>query len=500
MNRVFSRFPFPAATALLCALFVSPLHAETAAKRPNLIIIYVDDLARGDVGAFGCPDPGTPSIDRLAESGVKLTTAYTHNAPCSPSRTALMMGMYTQRFGKYGLSRGVPIPEDKPTMAEMLRDAGYVTGVVGLEKWDIGCWNQGVLDRGFMEAGMHPPRVEGREGFGGGSSYIGVDGSYLTEVEGGYCVDFIERHGKTEQPFFLYFTPLAVHIPLTEVPEKYLEELFPGHEGKHSPRQYLRTTLYALDIQIGRILDKLKEMGIADETLVIFSSDNGGDPSAGHRPLPFRGGKGGNQRANLQWEGNYRMPTIMSFPGTLKAGGAFDGMSSTVDFYATAAAIAKAPVPEHVDGIDMLPLLLGKKEPDPERALFWNTHGSQIARWKQWRIVKFLDEADWRLYDIVADPGETTDLAEKHPDVTKALAEKYEAWLSKMAAPVEPVRPPAELLPHTSNGSHARRPFGHGWMTVEQWDKIKDDFTQWSEFHVRQRMMAGKNNDGSAPR
>jgi arylsulfatase A-like enzyme len=155
------------------------------------------------------------------------------------------------------------------------------------------------------------------------------------------------------------------------------------------------------------------------------------------------------------------------------------------------------PLPEHVDGIDMLPLLLGKKEPDPERALFWNTHGSQIARWKQWRIVKFLDEADWRLYDIVADPGETTDLAKQHPDVTKAVAGKYEAWLSGMAKPVEPVRPPAELLPHTNNGSHARRPFGSGWMTVGQWDKIKDDFTQWSEFHVRQRMMAGKNKDGS---
>ncbi len=166
-------FPFT------CSLFVAAAAAfvltapeADAAKRPNIIIIYVDDLARGDVGAFGCPDPGTPSIDRLAESGISLTTAYTHNAPCSPSRTALMMGMYTQRFGKFGLSRGIPIPEDKPTMAETLRDAGYVTGVVGLEKWDIGSWKQGVLDRGFMEAGMHPPRVEGREGFGGGRTAL----------------------------------------------------------------------------------------------------------------------------------------------------------------------------------------------------------------------------------------------------------------------------------------------------------------------------------------
>ena len=154
-----------------------------------------------------------------------------------------MMGMYTQRFGKYDLSRGVPIPDDKPTLAETLRDAGYITGIVGLEKWDIGRWDQGCLDRGFMEAGKHPPRVEGREGFGGGSSYVGADGSYLTEVEGQYVVDFIERHGRNDKPFFMYFVPLAVHIPNTEVPVKYLERLYPGHT-----RRLLQTPITPRDL------------------------------------------------------------------------------------------------------------------------------------------------------------------------------------------------------------------------------------------------------------
>ncbi len=104
-----------------------------------------------------------------------------------------------------------------------MRDAGYFTGFVGTEKWDIGRWDQGCLDRGFMEAGMHPPRVEGKAYFGGGSSYIGVNGSYLTEMEGGYVVDFIERHGKKSKPFFMYFVPLTVHNPDNEVPLKYLE-------------------------------------------------------------------------------------------------------------------------------------------------------------------------------------------------------------------------------------------------------------------------------------
>ena len=479
MNPSFSRL-----FITLLGLLVLPVEA----KRPNILIIYVDDLARGDVGAFGCPDPGTENIDRLADQGVRLLNAYTHNAPCSPSRTALMMGMYTQRFGKYGLSRGVPIPDDKPTLAETLRDAGYHTGFIGFEKWDIGRWDQGALDRGFMEAARQTPRRKAEEGGESGSWYVGVDGSYLTEREGNYALDFISRHGQTEQPFFLYYVPLAVHTPLHEVPEKYLRRLYPDHEGKWQPRQYLRGTLLVLDIQVGRILDKLEEMGIADETLILFGSDNGGDPAGQHRPLPYRGGKRGVNRANLQWEGNYRMPIIASFPGTLPAGKSYHGMASTIDFYATAAAVAETPLPEHCEGENLLPLLLGKEKPDPERILFWNTHGSEIARWKQWRIVNFR-EGGWRLYSIEADPGETTDLAREHPEVLKSLVARYDAWLAEMAEPAKPVRPPEKVFPHSAFGRHARRPFGTGWITVDEWDKIKDDPTQWGESFARERLL-----------
>ena len=459
-------------------------------KRPNIIVIYVDDLARGDVGAFGCPDPSTANIDSLATDGVKLTNAYTINAPCSPSRTGLMMGMYTQRFGKYGLSRGVPIPDDKPTLAETLRDAGYMTGIVGLEKWDIGRWDQGCLDRGFMEAGMHPPRVEGREGFGGGAAYTSIDGSYLTETEGQYVLDFIGRHGKADKPFFMYFVPLAIHVPHTEVPVKYLKRLYPEHTGKYMPRQYLRAALLALDDQIGLIRKKLSDMGIAEDTLIMFSSDNGGDPDAGHRPLPYRGGKKGKNRFNLQWEGNFRMPTILTFPGRLPAGKEYSGMSSTLDFYATAAAVAKTELPAHCEGKNLLPLLRGEKKANPDDSLFWHTYTSRAARWKQWRIVKFGTEQKWRLYDIEADPGETTDIAAKHPEVVNEMDKRYYAWRNQMPEAASPVKPPEHLYNHTQRGRHARRPFGRGFMTVEEWDKIKDDPTQWSEYHVRKKMLS----------
>lgn len=488
-RRDFTKGVFAGAlSGVLGPLLAKAKEGSDIIRKPNIIIIYVDDLAMGDVGTYGCPDFMTPNIDSLATTGVKLTNAYTINVPCSPSRCGLMMGMYTQRFGKYDLSRGVPIPDDKPTMAETLRSAGYVTGFVGTEKWDIGRWDQGALDRGFMEMGMHPPRVEGKAYFGGGSSYIGIDGSYLTEVEGQYVLEFLERHGKKkDKPFFMYFTPLAVHVPHQEVPDKYLKRLSPQHAGgKYSKRQYLGAVLLALDDQIGLIVKKLRELGIEKDTMIMFSSDNGGDPAADSRPDPYRGGKRG---ANMQWEGNFRMPTILTFPGTLPEGKQYHGMASTIDFYATAAAAAGVALPEHCGGKDLLPLLLGKTQPDPDEALFWITSGVQAARWKQWRLLRFQKEATWRIYDIKNDPAEKTDLSARHPEIVKEIDRQYFAWLKQMPQPCLPVKPPENMLPHTHNGNHARRPFGRGWMTVGEWNKIKNDPTLWSEMHMRRKML-----------
>jgi hypothetical protein len=189
------------------------------------------------------------------------------------------------------------------------------------------------------------------------------------------------------------------------------------------------------------------------------------------------------------------MPTILTFPGTLPAGKQYKSMSSTLDFYATAAALAQTRLPEHCEGNDLLPLLRGEQQPDPDVALFWHTYTSRIARWKQWRIVKFGEQTSWRLYDIEADPGETTDLAAQHVGVTAEMANRYHAWRSQMIEPRAAVKPPDEFYPHTARGRHARRPFGRGWMTVEEWDGIKDDPTQWSEFHVRKKMQQASGPD-----
>ena len=139
-----------------------------------------------------------------------------------------------------------------------------------------------------------------------------------------------------------------------------------------------------------------------------------------------------------------------------------------------------------------MPLLRGDKKPNPDNAYFWHTYTSRASRWKQWRIVKFGKETKWRLYNIETDPGETTDLAEKHPDVLKEMDKRFYAWRNQMLELAKPVKPFEHLLQHTQRGNHVRRPFGYGFMTVDQWDRIKDDPTQWSEFHVRKKLLSEK--------
>jgi len=193
---------------VLGAVFL--LAANVRAEKPNIVILFIDDLGYGDIGCFGNSRIPTPHIDALAASGARCTMSYITNPPCSPSRCSLLMGMYAQRFGKSGMARGLPIPDDQPTLAEFLRDAGYVTGQIG--KWDVGAVGQGPRQRGFMEVAREAP----------GSQYIRKreDGSevYLTDLNGEQMVEFVERNA--ERPFFLYFSPLAVHSKVKETPQR----------------------------------------------------------------------------------------------------------------------------------------------------------------------------------------------------------------------------------------------------------------------------------------
>nr|MQY76667.1 sulfatase-like hydrolase/transferase [Spirochaeta sp.] len=358
--------------------------------RPNIILLFIDDLGYGDTGPFGCTDIPTPNIDRLAEEGTTFTQFYVTNPPCCPSRSSMMMGMYGQSFGKYGMSRGLPIPEDKPTLAEFIRDAGYVTGQIG--KWDLGSKIQGPSSRGFMEVAENLPAFTRFQ-----YKTIEGDTAWLTEANGDQMIEFVDRN--REKPFFLYWSPLAVHSPSDNVPDR-----LAARTSASEKRRKLGGAIVSMDDQVGKLLSFLDKHMLRENTLVIFTSDNGPNLAEGGTSAPYRGGKfEGTQQ--IGWTIS---PTIMSWPGVIPQGKRFDGLSCSLDFYATIASAAGIAAPEHIQGVDVIPYLIGEKQGDPHEYLFWlnndpndppNRHLVAV-RWKQWRLYRKYEEDAWQLFDL----------------------------------------------------------------------------------------------------
>jgi arylsulfatase A-like enzyme len=441
-------------------------------ERPNVVLLYIDDLGYGDVGAYGCTDIPTPNIDRLAKEGVRCTASYITNPPCCPSRCSLIMGQYAQRFGKYGMSRGLPIPEDRPTLAEYLRDHGYVTGQVG--KWDIGTKRQGPLDAGFVEVAKDPPRKRYREselatasevlrkqltGKNGTSKYYCLDAHgetvWLTDYNGDSMVDFINRH--QAEPFFLYWSPEAVHSFNTEVPDRLADRT--SAEGK---RRKLAGAIVSVDDQVGKLLQALEKHGLREKTLVIFSSDNGANPGEEGTSTPYTGGKG----QGTQQEGWVRVPTIFSMPGSFPQGEHYDGLIANFDFYSTIASLTTKAIPAHCDGVDLLPYFTGQRSDDAHEYLFWLNNQPDDAvrrhlvavRWRDWRLYKKYEKDAWQLFDLKGDPREEHDIADKHPEVVKGMASRHQQW-------VETLAPLAEVPQFRTNRPII--PSGHGWAVAD---------------------------------
>ena len=420
-------------------------------KRPNVIILLIDDLGFGDVGAFGCKDIPTPNIDRLAQQGVKCTNSYVTNPPCCPSRCSLMMGMYAQRFGKYGMARGLPIPDEQPTLAELMRDTGYVTGMIG--KWDIGSPEQTPISRGFTEVAKNPPAKDNLR-------YICIreDGSkaWRTDIEGDMMTEFISRN--KNKPFFLYFSPQAVHSPSNEVPE-YLRK----RSSVTGKRRALAGAIISLDDQIGKLLAVLEKHGLKQNTLIFLTGDNGPNLYEGGSSSPYRGGKG----YGTQQDGWVHTPTIISYPDVLPQGTCYQGLMCTLDFYATTAAVANIPIPRHCDGVNLIPYLKKPDLGDAHSYLFWlnndpnderHRHLTAI-RWKRWRLYK--DNSGWKLFDLETDPQEKNDVAAKHPEIVKSMAEEHTTW-AKTLAPLKTAYP--EGLPQETGGE---MPIGYGWVYTD---------------------------------
>jgi arylsulfatase A-like enzyme len=441
--------------ALLCLLLVVlPGTAAEAASRPNLIVILADDMGHGDISVHGCKDIPTPHIDSLAKDGVRCSSGYVSAPQCSPTRAGLLTGRYQQRFGhEYNAAiAGSDLRLTETTLADRLKAAGYHTGMVG--KWHLGTGEKHhPLDRGFQEffgfvgganpylpqgaAGVVPRILRGRE--------PAAEKEFLTDAFGREAVAFIDRHQKG--PFFLYLAFNAPHGPL-QASEKYLKRFEKIADEK---RRTYAAMVSAMDDAIGAVLGKLRSAGLDDNTLVLFTNDNGGptDVNASSN-APFRGVKGEVR------EGGIRVPFLVRWKGRLPQGQVYDRPVITLDIHPTVLAAAGVPVPAdaRLDGIDLLPYLSGKQAGDPHEVLYWrfNFPARQPDRHK-WAIR----QGDWKLFtdidanrrqkaqpagtggvmlvNLATDPGETTDLSKQHPDRVKALEAAWKKWNAELAEP-----------------------------------------------------------------
>jgi arylsulfatase A-like enzyme len=477
----FTRLAMAVALALL--LTASPQVAAIE-QRPNVVVFMIDDMGWTDAGCLGSDLYETPHIDRLAADGTRFTAAYSACTVCSPTRAAMMTGMYPARLHLTdwinGHWEGMPaqrraeLPLMPPewtqhlehrytTIAEALREAGYRTGHVG--KWHLTPRSprRDVVEPFYPQHHGFEVNVAGNQWGSPGSYYwpfrnamrTGVDArvanfppeeetrdQYLTDMLTDRAVAILQEW--KDEPFFLYFAHYAVHTPLQgrkDLTAKYKQKITPDH--RHREANYA-AMVESVDHSVGRVREALDELGIAGNTVIFFTSDNGGldrqDSGLPTDNAPLRDGKGS------VYEGGVRIPTLISWPGVTPAHSACDEPVITCDFYPTILEMTGTRgADEHnanVDGMSLVPLL---KQPGAELdrdALYWHYphyHSSgatpySAVRARDWRLVEFYDGSPRELYSLAEDVGETTDLLKKHPDKAAELSAMLDDWRHRMQA------------------------------------------------------------------
>jgi arylsulfatase A-like enzyme len=433
-----------------------------AGEKPNIILILADDMGYGDAGCYGGSNlVPTPNIDRLAEEGIRFTDGYVTAPVCGPCRYGLLTGSYQQRFGvqwnwdAYAKIPGLEetpehnrIPAGQKIMNEPLRDAGYVTGMIG--KWNLPCYPKTTFDETLSVmhfGGDYWPNEKGR--------YNGVDepvakgdmkrilwgperaaDEYLTDRLGRQAVEFIDRHA--ERPFFLFLAFNAPHSPM---------QAKRSHQAAvaHLPSEALRfygAMMLSMDENVGRVLDVLDKRGLAENTIVAFLSDNG--PSYAYTvdwpagwPKELLGSAGPLNGHKAQFlEGGIRIPFILRWPAGIPGGAVYREPVSALDLYPTfcAATGVQVPAGTHLDGVDLLPYLKSETGGVPHETLFWLSHAGGAVRNGKWKLYVYKESL--KLFDLQSDIGETSDLAQKHPDITARLVDEYKRFFAQMPPPL----------------------------------------------------------------
>lgn len=410
-------------------------------EKPNIIFLFADDAGYADFGFQGSKVMKTPNLDQLAKDGVQFTQGYVTDATCGPSRAGLITGKYQQRFGyqeinvpgymspnsKF-LGDDMGLPLDQKTIADHLKKLGYKNAVYG--KWHLGNADRfHPLKRGFDEF----------YGFRGGDrSYFPIKNyknvhhdkkmernfgifeepkKYVTDALADEVIKFMEKN--KDNPFFIYLAFNAVHTPMEAIEEDLKQ--FPNLKGK---RKEVAAMTLALDRACGKVLDKLKELGLDENTIVVFSNDNGGptDKNASLN-LPLSGTKSNHL------EGGLRVPYLIKWPKKFKAGTKYNYPVSTFDLLPTfyAAGGGKEEDLEDIDGVNLIPFITGLKEVRPHEDLFWKKEARAVYRHNDWKLIRYADRPA-ELYDLSKDIIEQNNLAMQYPERVKKMFKKLFEW------------------------------------------------------------------------
>ena len=446
-----------AAAALACTIaWASMPGAQQRPAAPNILLIHADDLGHGDLGAYGQTRFETPSLDRLAREGTRFTQYYSGSTVCAPSRYALMTGLHTGHAWIRGNGRlpegDVPLRPEDVTVAEVLRAAGYRTAVIG--KWGLGQpGTTGMPDRqgfdhafGFLDH-RHAHRQYTDHLYRNGERVrTDLETDYVNDLFTREAADFVAR--ESGKPFFVYLSYSVPHAEMRAPDEavapfrgKYPEKPFEnpkadaqltgahpnratlGYRSQPAPLAAFAGMVTRMDRDVGRLTDLLRERGLARNTLVLFTSDNGPHREGGADPAFFNSAGGLRGIKRDLYEGGIRVPMIAHWPGTVPAGRVSDHVWAHWDVLPTLADLAGAAAPAKMDGVSMARALRGEAQPASSH-LYWEFHErgfQQAVRMGRWKAVRLKHGGPLELYDLEADRAETQDVAARHPDVVARI-------------------------------------------------------------------------------
>lgn len=434
---------------LAVALAVAGLASAADGARPNLVLILADDLGYGDLGCYGAPDLRTPHIDRLARDGVTCTVFRANSCVCSPTRAALLTGCYPDRVGVPGVIRTHPanswgrLAPEAVLLPRPLRAAGYHTALVG--KWHLGLTSPDTppergfgFFHGFLGDMMDDYLTHRRHGdnlMRRNTEVIDPPG-HATDLFTDWACAYLRERAAAGTPFFLYLAYNAPHTPI-QPPAGWTERVQQRQPGMTPQRAKLVALIEHLDAGVGRVLDTLRSTGLEERTLVLFTSDNGGDLPPGANNGPVRAGKG------TMYEGGLRVPFLARWPGQIPPGSRSDWPAVTMDLYPTLLEAAGARAEQPVDGVSILATLRSQPQPRVQRDLFFTRREGGRAYFGKtidavirgdWKLLQNTPTGPLELYNLRDDPREERDLAAREKQRVAELATALQAHLQRAGA------------------------------------------------------------------